>query len=414
MCNVAGGQAALDLYVIEVFDAGTCVTDGPCRDIAAGVRQGLAPRVVDVEQKSTGQALSQSGLPGVVIRLLGIVPVSARDVVRVGAKSCNTVDVVKRPDQVELEASCSDESGLKDHPARQSPLDPQGVIHCIGWLQIGIETRCNLRLSRGVLGNDDRSDVLPIGRILQAGGGCFCSGERASALVRRRCGAPQSIVRLEIHTEAAAYDEVALAVSRVGEAKTRCDAQIVPVVWTVRIALRTPEEIRGIVQSIQVVNGHGKFPNEIFEHLRLHVVRFESSAEIPLPTRGNIGAVAVVAHSQVQDQFRVHAPVVLREEPEVDHAPRERVLLGLGTDGGRLVPHDILEGLERYERGSRIRSSSPRHTEDAAELPAMPSAEHRELLLKRVAGYRSLQTILSIKSRHTRKRDHRKPALAWK
>src|SRR5207244_11088040 len=160
--------------------------------------------------------------------------------------------------------------------------------------------------------------------------------------------------------------------------------------------------------------GHGMIPNEIVEDLLLDVVRLARAAEISSPTRGDVGSEAVMADPQVQEQSGVHAQVVLPEEPEVDHAPCERIFLGLGADGARLVPLDILNGLERYQRGCRIRSSSPRHTVDAAELEAVPSAEHRELLLQRKAWYWSLQTILSIKGRHTGKRDDRKPALARK
>ena len=89
------------------------------------------------------------------------------------------------------------------------------------------------------------------------------------------------------------------------------------------IAQRSPGEVDRIEQSIKVVK-------------RSEILR-------GLPC-GNKCSESVVAESQVQDQLLAETPVILREQPKVFHAPRERMLVGLVEGGGRLIPHHILHG----------------------------------------------------------------------
>src|SRR6266403_493636 len=68
--DVAGRKAALDFNFVKIFDVVGRVAEESGRDITAGVRQCLTPRVVHVQQQSARHPLFQGGLPRVVVRLL--------------------------------------------------------------------------------------------------------------------------------------------------------------------------------------------------------------------------------------------------------------------------------------------------------------------------------------------------------
>ena len=115
-----------------------------------------------------------------------------------------------------------------------------------------------------------------------------------------------------------------------------------------------------------------------------------------------VAAVAVVADSQVQHQLLAETPVVLQEQSEVFHAPRERVLIGLIESRGRLVAHHILQGQVADRQRCGVGLPSSRQSEDAAKLPGVRSSEKSDLLIKGPARYRPRRAILAIKARHPR------------
>ena len=220
----------------------------------------------------------------------------------------------------------------------------------------------------------------------------------------------------EINTEAAPHHEVALAIHRVSKAEPRCDAQVVTVERILRIPKRTPDKILRIDQSIQVHErgGRARWPVQrlgdetaptLLGFLRM---RFRQRFSVPGP--GDEMAITVIADPQVQDQLPADAPVVLREQPEVLHAPFERRLIGLEGDRGRFIQHHVLKGLVGDLSRSGVRLSSSRKTDDASKLQGVRSAKQRELLFKRVGGNEAPRFIFTIKTCHPRIRDCRNHA----
>src|SRR2546426_5520662 len=302
MRNIAGGEAALDLHITEVFDAAARIAIGPMACVTACVGQSFPPRVMHVVQQSTGRPLSQRCLPGIEIRLLGIVDIADLDIVRVGTQSRNAVNLISRPGHVELHSARPDECAPQHERRCQGALKSQSEIHRMGGLRLRIIARsgCQLRPGPGFGCNRVR-DVAAVERPLQAEGGGLRPGKRAGARNKGSCYlrfVRWQIEALEIDTETASHDEVTPAVGGVSETESGPDAEVVVLKRLQWITRWAPCEVHRIDQSIHVEQASG-----------LTVV-----AGIT-----DVMTIAVVARSQVEDQLPVYSPVVLQEEPEVDH-----------------------------------------------------------------------------------------------
>src|SRR5206468_7691475 len=152
------------------------------------------------------------------------------------------------------------------------------------------------------------------------------------------------------------------------------------------IAHRTPHEINRIDQPVQV--------EQACRLTRVPLVRA-------------IMTVPVIAQAQVQDELPADAPVVLHEEAEVDHARPEYRLTAIKQHRGRIIPHQILQGLIRDLPALRVRRPALHEMEIAAKLPGVRSPDQRELLFQRPARNLAPITRLPIKTWHTRYCDYR-------
>src|SRR6266480_934275 len=97
---------------------------------------------------------------------------------------------------------------------------------------------------------------------------------------------------------------------------------------------------------------------------------------ILVPGLGNVMFVAIVTESHVQHELPVHAPVVLREEPEVVINLLERVHAGAESNGGHFVPQDIVKSLES-RKGPSLRTGPPSSlkSQDTAKFPRVRSTD---------------------------------------
>src|SRR6266581_754285 len=127
---------------------------------------------------------------------------------------------------------------------------------------------------------------------------------------------------------------------------------------------------------------------------------------ILVPRLGNVMFVAIVPESHVQHELPVHAPVVLREEPEVVINLLERVYAGAESNRGHFVPQDIVKSLES-RKGSSLGTGPPSSlkNQDAAKFPGVRSLDNGELLFKLPTRDDAPRLIFRPENCQTRKRD---------
>ena len=127
---------------------------------------------------------------------------------------------------------------------------------------------------------------------------------------------------------------------------------------------------------------------------------------ILVPGLGNVMFVAIVTESHVQHELPVHAPVVLREEPEVVINLLERVHAGAESNRGHFVPQDIVKSLES-RKGPSLRTGPPSSlkSQDAAKFPGVRSTDNGELLFKLPTREDAPRLILRPENCQTRKRN---------
>src|SRR5439155_20992099 len=226
----------------------------------------------------------------------------------------------------------------------------------------------------------DQSQVVVVGREFQTESGgfqpapCFGGGKIGSCSLAGSFLLRPRIKPCKIHSESATNDEVALATRRVGEAEPRPEIPIIVLVGLIAVAKPAPGEVHGIEQPIQIPRRGGGLVVVCPGFL------ISRRAAVDGGRRYFDGVIVIFAQSQIQDQLRGDAPVILDIERIARHAPPgagDRPAQGYSV---RRVVLNIGQRVESNIAGLLVVKSTNFETDHRAKLQGVWTGEQRKLL----------------------------------